>query len=295
MLNEMLLKTCFLVSNDLSCADILLFSLLHSRIRALIPSNQQKYFRVLRWFLQIQHQVISENISNIFVSTTFDLKALESSLSSASPIKAMEKLTLEEAKAVKKQQKAKKSSADSAAALSAAAAVENVPVIGRVDLRVGKIVEIEKHPNADRLYIEKVDFGEAELRTVVSGLVEHVPIEDLRDRMCMFICNLKPASICKVQSTAMLLVAKNETQGLEPLIIPSGAHPGDRICVSGVDSKPDNVIKPVKEPQMSVWDEVRKDLTVDSKGIAMYKDQVLLVSNLSEPIHSKRISSGLIG
>lgn len=284
----MLMKTTFLIGNDLTAADALVFSLLHSRIRALIPSNQRKYFRVLRWFLQVQHEA-AKTLTNVFVPGTFDLKALESSV--VVPEKAMEKLSLEEAKERKKQQKAKKSEI---APIAAVVAVD-VPVIGRVDLRVGKIVEIEKHPNADRLYIEKVDFGEEELRTVVSGLVEHVPIEDLRDRMCMFICNLKPASICKVQSTAMLLVAKNETQGLEPLIIPTGARPGDRICVTGVEANPDAVIKPVKEPQMSVWDEVRKDLAVDAQGIAKYKDQVLQVVGLSEPIHSTKISTGFIG
>lgn len=283
----MLMKSTFLIGNDLTAADALVFSLLHSRIRALIPSNQRKYFRVLRWFLQIQNE-LTKNLTSIFVPVAFDLKALESS--AVVPEKSMEKLSLEEAKERKKQIKAKKSEA-----APAPVAAVDVPVIGRVDLRVGKIVEIEKHPNADRLYIEKVDFGETELRTVVSGLVEHVPIEDLKDRMCMFICNLKPASICKVQSTAMLLVAKNETQGLEPLIIPVGARPGDRICVSGVEAHPDAVIKPAKEPQTSVWDDVRKDLSVDAEGFAKYKDQILQIIGISEPIHSSKISTGLIG
>ena len=286
----MLATSTFLTGNYLSSADALVFSLLHSRIRALIPLNQRKYFRVIRWFLKVQHDLTAD-LCAIFAPGTFDLKALQSGASNDVPEKAMEKLSLEEAKERKKQQKAKKSEAPAASAAPAA----DIPVIGRVDLRVGKIVEIEKHPNADRLYIEKVDFGEAELRTVVSGLVEHVPIDDLRDRMCMFICNLKPASICKVQSTAMLLVAKNETQGLEPLIIPAGARPGDRICVAGIEAQPEAVIKPAKEPQMSAWDEVRKDLAVDAQGIAKYKDQVLQVVGLTEPIHSVKIANGLIG
>lgn len=292
MLNEMLMKTSFLTGFDLSAADALVFSLLHSRIRALIPLNQKKYFRVLRWFLQVQHQMVNETASlkAIFVPTVFDLKALESVSTGDAPEKAMEKLSLEEAKERKKQQKAAKQPT-----VPAAPAAVDVPVIARVDLRVGKIVEIEKHPNADRLYIEKVDFGEPELRTVVSGLVEHVPMKDLKDRLCMFICNLKPASICKVQSTAMLLVAKNDLQGLEPLIIPAGSRPGDRICVAGVQAQPDAVIKPAKEPQTSVWDEVRKDLAVDAQGVAKYKDQVLLVANLTDPIHSVKVSNGIIG
>lgn len=49
----------------------------------------------------------------------------------------------------------------------------------RLDLRIGRIVEVRKHPDADTLYVEEVDVGEAALRTVVSGLVKHVPLEQV--------------------------------------------------------------------------------------------------------------------
>eukprot|EP00126_Sphaerothecum_destruens_P005221 Sdes_comp18650_c0_seq1m8860 len=65
--------------------------------------------------------------------------------------------------------------------------------VGRLDLRVGKIVEVEKHPDAESLYVEKIDCGEAEPRTVVSGLVNHVSIDQMKDRMVIVLCNLKPA------------------------------------------------------------------------------------------------------
>lgn len=35
--------------------------------------------------------------------------------------------------------------------------------------RVGKIVAVERHPNADALYVEKIDLGEAEPRQVCWG------------------------------------------------------------------------------------------------------------------------------
>ena len=38
------------------------------------------------------------------------------------------------------------------------------------DVRVGKIVECEPHPDSEKLYIEKIDLGEGRLRTIVSGL-----------------------------------------------------------------------------------------------------------------------------
>ena len=56
---------------------------------------------------------------------------------------------------------------------------ENVDV-SRLDFRVGKIVQVEKHPDADSLYVEQVDVGEGKNRTVVSGLVKHVTLDQVR-------------------------------------------------------------------------------------------------------------------
>lgn len=48
--------------------------------------------------------------------------------------------------------------------------------VSRLDLRVGKIVAVERHPDADTQYVEQVDLGEGRYRTVISGLVNHFPI-----------------------------------------------------------------------------------------------------------------------
>lgn len=42
---------------------------------------------------------------------------------------------------------------------------------------MGRIIEAKKHPDADALYVETIDLGEDKPRTVVSGLVRHVPLE----------------------------------------------------------------------------------------------------------------------
>lgn len=67
--------------------------------------------------------------------------------------------------------------------------------VRKLDFRIGKIVEINKHPDADSLYVEKIDCGEANPRTVVSGLVNHVPIDEMRERIVMVLCNLKPVKV----------------------------------------------------------------------------------------------------
>ena len=49
-----------------------------------------------------------------------------------------------------------------------------------LNMRIGHIVNVKKHPDADTLYVEEVDVGEDRNRTIVSGLVKHVPLEQVR-------------------------------------------------------------------------------------------------------------------
>lgn len=75
----------------------------------------------------------------------------------------------------------------------------------RLDIRVGVVVEVSKHPDADTLYVEKIDLGEGEPRTVVSGLAKFVPIEEMLNRSVVVLCNLKPAKMRGVESKGMVL------------------------------------------------------------------------------------------
>ncbi|CAB4006669.1 aminoacyl tRNA synthase complex-interacting multifunctional 1 isoform X2, partial [Paramuricea clavata] len=87
---------------------------------------------------------------------------------------------------------AKKEKASSKPKASAEGAAGGEVDASRLDLRVGKIVKVEKHPDADTLYLEEIDIGEEKPRTVISGLVKHIPLEKMQDRMVMTLCNLKP-------------------------------------------------------------------------------------------------------
>ncbi|KAK8967322.1 putative methionine--tRNA ligase [Platanthera guangdongensis] len=49
-----------------------------------------------------------------------------------------------------------------------------------LDIRVGRIIRAWRHPEADSLYVEEVDVGEAEPRTICSGLVNYVPLHNLQ-------------------------------------------------------------------------------------------------------------------
>lgn len=74
-------------------------------------------------------------------------------------------------------------------------------------MRVGRILEIDNHPDADSLFIEKIAVGESEPRTVVSGLRGKVDRKTLLNSLVVVLCNLKPAKMRGVESKGMVLCA----------------------------------------------------------------------------------------
>ncbi|XP_053559491.1 aminoacyl tRNA synthase complex-interacting multifunctional protein 1 isoform X2 [Bombina bombina] len=138
--------------------------------------------------------------------------------------------------------------------------------VSRLDLRVGCIISAKKHPDADSLYVEEVDVGEASPRTVVSGLVKHVPLEQMQNRMAVLLCNLKPAKMRGVLSQAMVMCASSPDK-VEILDPPSGSVPGDRITFQGFPGLPDKELNPKKK----TWEQIQPDLHTNEECVASYK------------------------
>ncbi len=79
----------------------------------------------------------------------------------------------------------------------------------KLDLRVGEIKEVTEHPNADKLYINKVKVGDEE-RTLVAGLKPYYDIDELTGKKIVVLMNLESAKLRGVTSEAMMLVAEEE-------------------------------------------------------------------------------------
>merc|ERR1712088_529327 len=143
----------------------------------------------------------------------------------------------------------------------------------RLDMRGGKIVEVGRHPDAEKLYVEKIDLGEAVPRTIVSGLVDFVPQEQMEGRMVVVLANLKPAKMRGVESCGMVLCSsREEPKEVEPLGVPEGAAVGDRVTVEGHDDgEPDEVLNPKKK----VWEKLAVDLATDGNGLAQWQGNAL--------------------
>jgi len=77
-----------------------------------------------------------------------------------------------------------------------------------MDLRIAKVIAVQDHPNADKLYVLKVDLG-GEQRTLVAGIKGKYSKEDLIDKLIVVVANLEPATIRGVTSEGMLLAARD--------------------------------------------------------------------------------------
>jgi methionyl-tRNA synthetase len=85
----------------------------------------------------------------------------------------------------------------------------------KVQFRTGTIVSAEKHPNADRLLVLKVDVGEESPRTIVAGIAGRYAPDDLSGLTVVVVVNLKPAKLRGIVSEGMLLAAGGgEVKGL---------------------------------------------------------------------------------
>jgi aminoacyl tRNA synthase complex-interacting multifunctional protein 1 len=150
---------------------------------------------------------------------------------------------------------------------------EEPPVdIGRIDLRVGKIVEVGLHPDADSLYLEQIDLNESKPRTVISGLVKHIKLEDMKDRMVVVMCNLKPAKMRGILSEGMVMCASSPEK-VEILSPPAGAVPGDLVHCEGYNRNPDAQLNPKKK----IFETVAPDLMTNGELAACYKGALLIV------------------
>lgn len=172
-----------------------------------------------------------------------------------------------------KEKKPKKEKPAAESKPAAPGAAEEPPIdVGRLDMRVGKIVEVSRHPDADSLYLEKIDCGEAAPRTVISGLVKFIPIEEMKDRYCVVLCNLKPAKMRGILSEAMVMCASSP-ENVEILAPPEGSVPGDLVHVEGYPRVPDAVMNPKKK----IFETVAPDLHTNGDLLACYKDKTFVV------------------
>lgn len=115
------------------------------------------------------------------------------------------------------------------------------PIMNKILLKAGRIIEVEPHPDADRLYILKVSFKDT-VRKIIAGIRPYYTPEELIGKTAVFLFNLKKAKIKGIESEGMILAAKSEDK-LGILI--TNKEEGDNIDIETVtyDNTPEITIK----------------------------------------------------
>ena len=105
----------------------------------------------------------------------------------------------------------------------------SVDDFSKAELRVGKVVECEKVPKADKLLCSKIDVGEGRLRTVVSGIAKYYSPEQMVGKNVVLVSNLKPVKLRGILSEGMILCAEDK-DGRLFVISPDGdVAPGGEV------------------------------------------------------------------
>lgn len=159
----------------------------------------------------------------------------------------------------------------------------------RLEIRVGRVTRVQRHPDADTLFVETIDLGEAAPRTVVSGLVKFMSEEQLLGARVLCLCNLKPAAMRGVVSAAMVLAASNADHTQVELVTPpDGAHVGELVSFTGFPGAPDDQLHPKKK----VWEALQPDLHTDNDGVAFFRDAAFMTT--AGPCRVATIKGGAI-
>jgi methionyl-tRNA synthetase len=81
----------------------------------------------------------------------------------------------------------------------------------KIDLRVAKIIEVERVENSEKLIRLQIDLGE-EKRQIVAGIGKFYNPEDLINKQIVVVANLEPRKLMGEESQGMLLAASDEDQ-----------------------------------------------------------------------------------
>ncbi len=99
----------------------------------------------------------------------------------------------------------------------------------KLDIRVGRVVECERVPKADKLLKFLIDDG-MERRTIVSGIAKFYAPEDLVGKQVCFVANFPPRKLKGVVSQGMILSAENPDGSLTVISPDTPLTPGSKIC-----------------------------------------------------------------
>lgn len=154
----------------------------------------------------------------------------------------------------------------------------------KIALKIAKIMKVEKHPEADKLYIETLDDGSGEERIILSGLVPYCTEEELLGKSVIIADNLKPRKMRGIESRGMLLAADytdNEGKDHVEVLNCPWAEPGTPVVLEGQSASAKKADSIDADTFFSV------EITVNNKvvninGIPLTADGKVITTSITE-------------
>ena len=120
-----------------------------------------------------------------------------------------------------------------------------------ISLKTAKIISVEKHPDADKLFVETIDDGSAGGRVILSGLAPYFAPEELVGADIILAENLKPRKMRGIESKGMLLASHyTDADGTErvELVGMPGAAAGTPVTLEGASGGAGGAVSPGQKP-----------------------------------------------
>ncbi|MGZ6143374.1 MAG: methionine--tRNA ligase [Myxococcales bacterium] len=106
----------------------------------------------------------------------------------------------------------------------------SIDEFGKMDLRAGKVLAVEKVPKKDKLLKLSIDLGEGAPRTIVSGVAQSYAPEELVGKVVAVVANLPKKDFGKgLSSHGMVLFATGGTREHTAVELPADVAPGSKV------------------------------------------------------------------
>lgn len=99
----------------------------------------------------------------------------------------------------------------------------------KVEMKTGKVIAIDDHPNADKLYVVTIEDGPESTRTVCAGLKGIYEKDQLLGKQVVFVANLKPRKLRGIMSEGMILAADDGDGKVSVLTLDSDMPTGSQV------------------------------------------------------------------
>ncbi|AYE36447.1 methionine--tRNA ligase [Borrelia turcica IST7] len=161
----------------------------------------------------------------------------------------------------------------------------------KVFLKVVKVKTIERNPDAEKLFILKLDDGSPDGKQIVSSLADYYREEELIGKHIIIVDNLKPAKFRGIKSEGMLISTEDKDKNFKVIIMEhfkDNPIPGERIILES------DIDKELSYPSKVSIDKFMQTQIVAENGELKINGINLILEKSREKVLSREIPNGIV-